>query len=117
MGSSTPAWEGKFRLIWPRNEMDTLIELLRSMAVRSAGPSIFLAINGALPPLPKRKPRPLRTGAPTTFQLSDATDFLSNRPSALSHFSRSNLTMPYDGFQNGKIPEVIQFSIVLRDTP
>jgi len=25
--------------------------------------------------------------------------------------------MPYDGFQNGKIPEVIQFSIVLRDTP
>jgi hypothetical protein len=88
------------------------------MAVPPDVPSIFLAINGALPQHPNaRKPRPLRTGAPTTFQLSDATAFLSNRPSALSHFSRSNLTMPYDGFQNGKSPEFIQFSIVLRDTP
>ena len=105
------------RLIFGGNEMDALMGLFRSMAVRSAVPSFFLAINGAPPPPNARKPRPLRTGAPTTFQLSDATDFLSNRPSALSHFSRSNLTMPYDGFQNGKIPEVVQFSIVLRDTP
>jgi hypothetical protein len=43
MGSLTRVREGNLRLICARNEMNVLIELFRSMAIRSALPSLFSA--------------------------------------------------------------------------
>jgi len=43
MGSFRRDREGNFRGIFGRNEINALIELFRSMAIRSALPSLFLA--------------------------------------------------------------------------
>ena len=58
MGSSTPGWEGKFRLIWPRNGLNALMGLFRSMAVPLRCAKHFLGDTWRAQHHPQRKKAP-----------------------------------------------------------